>query len=409
VALAGRLARWRWIAVPLVAAATGANRVVGAPADMISFAELGRAVVGGHLAAAYATDTNQAGPLQMLAAAPYPDHLLRSMLLLRMTVAVWGAALGVAAMWLTRVMRRSFKLPSSALLELTAGVVTAFWLVGGDLFSGHLSELMVPVSWVAAGIAVRRGNPLVAGILLGTSAGWESWGVLGIPIVVLAPRLRDAVLAVVSCVVAASALYVPFVLTGSFALLHHRWPILQGTVDHTLWPHATTFGWDLRVLQAGVCTAIGTGVALAVRRRAAAVWLVPLVIILVRLIFDPTDFLYYWSAAQVAVLAGIALVDVNRRLSLTLFAAMFWCVNTAWGPWRTADTVMALMLAIWLAAVERRTVPSSPKRSTTDADPAGDHQPRVASRWSTGTSATLMPTIASPSPRDTFASTSGSS
>src|SRR6266571_3597518 len=37
------------------------------------------------------------------------------------------------------------------------------------------------------------------------------------------------------------------------------------------------------------------------------------------------------------------------------------------------------------------------------------HQPRSASRWDTGTSSTLIPTMASPSPRDTFASTSGSS
>ena len=37
------------------------------------------------------------------------------------------------------------------------------------------------------------------------------------------------------------------------------------------------------------------------------------------------------------------------------------------------------------------------------------HQPRSASRWGCGMSSTLIPTIASPSPRDTFASTSGSS
>ena len=44
-----------------------------------------------------------------------------------------------------------------------------------------------------------------------------------------------------------------------------------------------------------------------------------------------------------------------------------------------------------------------------DADARRAHQPRVASRWSTGTSSTLMPTIASPNPRDTLATTSGSS
>jgi hypothetical protein len=37
------------------------------------------------------------------------------------------------------------------------------------------------------------------------------------------------------------------------------------------------------------------------------------------------------------------------------------------------------------------------------------YQPRSARRWGSGMSSTLMPTIASPSPRETFAMTSGSS
>src|SRR5690606_14169947 len=41
--------------------------------------------------------------------------------------------------------------------------------------------------------------------------------------------------------------------------------------------------------------------------------------------------------------------------------------------------------------------------------PCAGHQPRSARRWEAGISLTLMPTMASPRPRDTLAITSGSS
>ena len=44
-----------------------------------------------------------------------------------------------------------------------------------------------------------------------------------------------------------------------------------------------------------------------------------------------------------------------------------------------------------------------------DPDRRGGHQPRLASRWSALNVSRLMPTIASPRPRETFAMTSGSS
>jgi len=379
MALANRLARGRWVTVPLLAAAMATVRVTDPPADLMTFGELGRAVLSGHLAAAYATDYNQGGPLQILAAAPVPEHVLRSMLLLRITVAIWGATLALVAMWLIRVMRRSLDLASSTELELAAGAVAALWLAGGDLFSGHLAELTIPLSWVVAAIAARRGNPVVAGLLLGTSAGWEPWGLLGTPVAVLAPRLRGVTLAVLTCLAATALLYLPFVLAGSFALLHHRWPINDGTVDHALWPHATTFGWGLRLLQAGMCAAVGSGIALSVRRNACAVWLVPLVIILVRLIFDPTDFAYYWVGAQVALVAGIAVIRVHRRLSLVLFVAISWCVSTSWGAWRTTDTITALVLSVVLAVVERRGIRElgNESRQVEATSPTAGGQPMV--------------------------------
>jgi hypothetical protein len=378
VRLADSLARGRWLALPLLAAAMAMLRVTDPPADLMTFGELGRAALSGHLGVPYATDYNQGGPLQLLAAAPVPEHVLRSMFLLRITVAVWGAMVAIAAMWLTRGIRRFLGLPSSALLELASGAVAALWLAGGDLFSGHLAELMIPASWVAGATAARRGNLIVAGALLGTSAAWEPWGLLGVPIVLLAPRLRDVIVTFVTGLAAAALLYLPFVLAGPFALLEHRWPIDNATLDHSLWPHATTFGWGLRLLQAAACTAIGGAVALRVRRHVCAIWLVPLVIILVRLTFDPTDFQYYWVAAQVALVAGIAVINPRRRLASLLFVAIAWCVSTSWGAWRTVDTIAALVLAVVLAEVERRAGEPGDEGHRTEArSPTSSGQPVV--------------------------------
>jgi hypothetical protein len=359
-AVAVRVARWRWIVVPTLALAIAPIRITNPPADMVSFGQLGRAIVSGHIGSAYATDANQGGPFQLLAAAPYPEHLLLSVGFLRVLFAVWGIALGVAAMWLVAGVRRYEGLPPSAFHELGAGLATAIWLVGGDLFAGHLAELAIPVAWVVAGIAGRRDRPVVAGLLLGASAGFEPWGLLGIPIVLLVPRVRRIALSALVCVLAAGACYLPFVVTGHFALFEHQWPIVPGTLVHLIWPHAATFGWLPRVAQAALSVAFGAVVGLAARRSPYAVWLVPLVIVLVRLTFDPTDFAYYWVAAQVVLLAGVATIDTHKRLALALYVAAAWCVSTSWGPWRLADTLTALVLACVITVNEHRSRLSGP-------------------------------------------------
>jgi hypothetical protein len=387
---ARRFARWRWVAVPLLAGAMAGYRGAAGPADLYAFGNFGRAILTGHLSAAYATDFDQSGPLQLLAAATVPVSAFHTNWLLAIQ-AVWAALIAAGSMTLVRGLRRSNDEGPSPVHEIAAGLVTAVWVIGGYALIGHVAELAIPIAWVLAAIAAGRGRWVLAGLLIAGSAAVEPWGVLGVPLALLADRYRDAAKTVAMSAVATIACYLPFVLVGPFQMLHHHWPVTDASLVHWIWPHATQFGWLPRVLQAAVCLTLGALLALGLRRRPAAVWLVPAAILLARLVLDPVQFSYYWVAPQMALVAGIAFVEPRRRISTALLIATLWLVSSDLGQLQTVGAIGALALVVALALIERR------------------YQPRVASRWSTGTSSTLMPTIASPSPRDTLAITSGSS
>ena len=239
-------------------------------------------------------------------------------------------------------------------------------------------------------MAAARGRWAIAGVLIAASTAVEPWGILGVPVALLADGYRDAAKAVATAAATSIACYLPFVLAGPFEMLHHHWPVTNASLVHWLWPHATEFGWLPRTLQASACLAIGCALALNLKKRPVAICLVPAAILLARLVLDPVQFRYYWVAPQVTLVAGIAFVETHRR-STALMVGTLWLVSSDLGQFQTVGAIGALVVLLVQAVIERR------------------YQPRVASRWSTGTSSTLMPTIASPSPRETLAITSGSS
>ena len=103
-------------------------------------------------------------------------------------------------------------------LLIQVGVAALFWVVAGRLLSGrdpralllvglaglalglpydayqygHPAQVVIPLVWVLAGLEARKGRTLQAGLLVGLSAGFELWGLLGVVVFVLAPRLRSA-------------------------------------------------------------------------------------------------------------------------------------------------------------------------------------------------------------------------
>jgi hypothetical protein len=67
-------------------------------------------------------------------------------------------------------------------------------------------------------------------------------------------------------------------------------------------------GWPLRLVQAGFAVAAGLAAARAARGSRHALWLVPGVVVLARLLLDPLDSYYYFVGIEGPALVALAVV-----------------------------------------------------------------------------------------------------
>ena len=133
--------------------------------------------------------------------------------------------------------------------------------------SGHAAQLLVPLLWLNAYLDARRGRGTRAAVLVGASAGLETWGLLGLPLLLaLAPRA--ALRAATAAVAVAAALYLPFVLGGDFRMAEYRWTVADGT-PVSLLVHGE-FPWGLRLAQGVLAVAVGAVILLAPGGRSPA-------------------------------------------------------------------------------------------------------------------------------------------
>jgi hypothetical protein len=169
---------------------------------------------------------------------------------------------------------------------------------------------------VVAGLWAREGRVLRAGALVGLSAGFELWGVLGVVVLLLAPRLTRALAGACVQSLVVAAMLAPFALAGTFRMFDHEWQATSGTLVGLVVGPGTHFGWPLRLAQASLAVAAGAALAFALRRSAHALWLVPLAAVLVRLLLDPVSFGWYWLEVEALVLvgAGLVLKELPARL-----------------------------------------------------------------------------------------------
>src|SRR5439155_710166 len=170
------------------------------------------------------------------------------------------------------------------------------------------AAVVTPLLWVLGASEARRGRVLWAGALVGLTAGLELWGVLGARVILLAPHLRDAVKGLAVAVGVVAAQLAPFALFGNFHMFDYQWRVATGTLLATVVPVGTHFGWPLRLLQAGIACGLGGAVALRFRRSVPAVWLTPLLVVLVRIALDPLAYGWYWLEAESLALVGAGLV-----------------------------------------------------------------------------------------------------
>src|SRR2546423_10340093 len=235
-----------WLPVLTAAAAVASLDRGTDPGDLVYFVHRGEQLLSGAWSGTFADPMLQSGPLQLVL-----FGAVRNLAALAVVV-----ELGTAALLLLVLGR----LGLGDGLRLMAGLAA----VGAGLThlafaDGHPAEAIVPLLWVLAALWARDDQVLAAGALIGLSAGFELWGVLGAPALLLAPRFRRAVLGVaVECVVLAAQL-APFALAGRLRMFEHEWRVTTGTLLSLVVAPGTHFGWPLRLLQASV--AVGAGAA----------------------------------------------------------------------------------------------------------------------------------------------------
>jgi hypothetical protein len=353
------LARVRWPLLVVLASAHGAlvaARGSSAPTDYDVFSRAGVALLHGHVAAVYASPGNQGGPFELLVdgVSGLLDQLGAG-LGWRLEIALGSLAVAVGLPLVARWLRRSFGLAPSPGLELVLGLLAIATSLDVDLAGqGHPAEVVIPLFWVVAARQAAAGKTLWAGALLGLAAGWETWGLLGVPIVLLAERRTRAV----GCAgLVAAAAYLPFVATGHFRMTHYAWPVFAGSLPHALDPGLSHYPWSLRLVQAGAAVVVGALVARSLTSRPLAVWLVPLSAQLVRLFLDPQNYGYYWLSTLTLALVGIGLAAPRVRAGRVLLVVLGYLQIYAFGGYAAAGVSLVLVAA--LVAVDR----SSPRRS----------------------------------------------
>jgi hypothetical protein len=193
---------------------------------------------------------------------------------------------------------------------LLAGLVSILTgLTSSGIDSGHPANALLPLLWIVAGSQARRGRILGPAVIVGLSAGVETWGILGIAVLALSPRLRCAVRSVSIAACIAAALYLPFVIAGQFNMGAYKWSVMNDSFLSYFVDPGTTIGWPLRIAQ-GAC-ALGAGIALAHfgRRSVHSLWLVPLVVVFVRLLLDPHGSGYYTVGVEGPAIVGLTLIS----------------------------------------------------------------------------------------------------
>jgi hypothetical protein len=303
-----------WLAVLAGSAAAGwfLNSTTFSDAD--SFAQAATAMLSHNWQHTYADSWLQAGPLELI-------------------VCLLGRTLGVSARGAPMALNAL-----GALAVLSVGTITfgRRWkelaIVGAgvlglgiisDMYEwGHPSELFIALAWLLAARAARKDRLLLAGCLVGLSAGFETWGLLGAPVLFLLPQLRRTVVAGVLALGTAAVIYAPFALGGDFHMFDLHWAVVGG-VPAYLFGEGTTFSWAMRLGEAVIVVGFGASLARGLRRSPTSVWIVPALTSICRLALDPVRYGYYWDTSLLLLLIGLApAAAAPRAAALRLAGAL---------------------------------------------------------------------------------------
>jgi hypothetical protein len=300
-----RLGLLAWL-VPLGASGLVAAFGTRDPADLPYFAHAARTLFSSRWADTFADPSLQVGPLQLVLVG-ICDRIGGLGFL------AYAVEIALAAFIVFVVGRLLRGRPHRVAFQTLAGLAAVMLGVTADAYSyGHPAQVAVPLMWVLAALDAREGRTLRSGALLGLSAGLELWGVLGAPVLLLAPVFRRVRGGLAAQVAVIGALYLPFVLGGDFRMFDYRWKVESWTLVHLLVPAGSDFPWGLRLLQGAVALIVGCAVALVLRRTERALWAVPFGIVATRVLLDPTLYSWYWLGLE--TLALVAAVELATSI-----------------------------------------------------------------------------------------------
>jgi hypothetical protein len=288
-----------WL-LPLGTAAIVAAFGTRDPADLPYFVHTARTLLSARWADTFADPSVQVGPLFLLFVG-LGDRLGG------LDFLAYAVEVGVAGLVVFVVGRALRGRPHRVAAQTVAGLAAVALGLTADAFGyGHPAQVVVPLLWILAALDAREGRTVRSGALLGLSAGLELWGVLGAPVLLLARGRRRALSALATQAAVVAAVYLPFVIAGNFRMFDYRWKVEGWTLVHFVLDPGSDFPWTLRLLQGAAVLAVGSVLALSLRRSERAVWVVPLGIVAVRVLLDPTDYSWYWLGAEAVALAAAA-------------------------------------------------------------------------------------------------------
>ena len=192
--------------------------------------------------------------------------------------------------------------------ELFAGCVAALfglaWIAGT---SSHPAEGFIPLAWVYCVVCLRTSRPLRAGLVLGLAGTIKLWALLGAPLLLLASHPPAFIASGATFAAVVAGAYAPFLAGGEVRTFDFTWTVKPQSPLAFFWEPGTTIGWTQRIVQGAGVGLVGAMGGVAFRRAVEADWALPLALVAMRLLLDPTDFHYYWLAAGTLIVFGLCL------------------------------------------------------------------------------------------------------
>ncbi len=289
----------------LVAAAAAVRDLDADPIDVPYFLSASRTLVSPDWASTFADPGLQAGPVQLLFLG-LGDRVAGALGIAPTTLLACAVEIGAAALFALAVWRLlGENAPRRAALAAGASIVAVgSGVPHGAFVDGHPAQALIPALWLLAGVDAGAGRPGRAGVLIGLSAGLETWGVLGLPVLLLSDGLRASLRGVLAQTATTLVLFAPFAAAGEFRMFGYRWEVAGSTLVSLFLEPGTPFTWWMRLVQGACAILAGAVVARRLRHTREAIWLVPLTVVGVRLALDPELNGWYFLAFETLALAG---------------------------------------------------------------------------------------------------------